>query len=126
MTKTEQSHLARVSGLMKMLSDETRIRLVFVLASGEQNVGDICKILKMPQPTISHHLKLLRMANIVKSKRQHRKIFYSLNHDEVKFVHDIIDNIKIAGEKKLQQPRKAKAKQKKAEPAVATPQEATE
>jgi len=50
-----------------------------LLADGEQNVTSLCERLKLPQPTVSHHLGLLRMNNIICNRRNGKQVFYALN-----------------------------------------------
>lgn len=66
-------------GLFKLLSDGTRLDLLMLLAKGEQNVTTLCEELGLPQPTVSHHLALLRMSNVISNRRSGKKVFYSLN-----------------------------------------------
>ena len=65
--------------LLRTLSDPTRLRLLGVLQQGEQNVSGLCRRLELPQPTISHHLGLLRSAGLVSNRRDGKQVFYSLN-----------------------------------------------
>ena len=65
--------------LLRTLSDPTRLRLLGVLQQGEQNVSGLCRRLDLPQPTISHHLGLLRSAGLVSNRRDGKQVFYSLN-----------------------------------------------
>ena len=44
-----------------VLSDQTRLKLVLSVKGGELNVTQLCKKLRLPQPTVSHHLSLLRI-----------------------------------------------------------------
>lgn len=69
---------AILSQLFKLLSDKTRLQIVFILAAGESNVTDLCKELKLPQPTVSHHLGLLRMNRVIANKRKGKQVVYSL------------------------------------------------
>lgn len=68
----------------RLLSDETRLRIVFQLAKEEQNVGNMCKILGLAQPTVSHHLGLLRMGRLIINRRNGKQVIYSLNEDVFK------------------------------------------
>ncbi len=68
----------------RLLSDETRLRIVFHLAREEQNVGSLCKILGLAQPTVSHHLGLLRMGRLITNRRNGKQVIYSLNTDILK------------------------------------------
>jgi len=71
--------LDEIATLFRLLSDKTRLMIVILLASGEKNVSALCAQLKLPQPTVSHHLSLLRMNNVVASRRQGREIFYGVH-----------------------------------------------
>jgi DNA-binding transcriptional ArsR family regulator len=50
-----------------------------LLAAGERNVSSLCEDLKLPQPTVSHHLGLLRMNNVIGNRRSGKQVFYTLN-----------------------------------------------
>src|SRR6185437_5231281 len=54
--------------LFRLLSDKTRLQIVMLLADGERNVTSLCEELKLPQPTVSHHLGLLRMNRVIVNK----------------------------------------------------------
>jgi ArsR family transcriptional regulator, zinc-responsive transcriptional repressor len=83
MRKTGQSvneqDLDQLTALFQLLSDKTRVRLLLLLAEGERNVTTLCEELGLPQPTVSHHLGLLRNRNIIGNRRQGKQVFYSLN-----------------------------------------------
>ena len=69
----------QLADLFKLLSDQTRLRILVMLAGGERNVGSICQELGLPQPTVSHHLGLLRMQNLIKNRRNGKQVFYGLD-----------------------------------------------
>jgi len=50
-----------------------------LLAGGERNVTNLCELLTLPQPTVSHHLGLLRMNNVIGNRRNGKQVFYMLN-----------------------------------------------
>lgn len=68
----------RAARLLKQLSDPTRLQVVTLLTDGERHVGGLCSQFKMSQPSVSHHLALLRVGGIVDSRRQGQNNFYSL------------------------------------------------
>src|SRR6476661_10791867 len=72
-------HLEQLAALFRLLSDRTRLTLLMLLADGERNVTSLCETLKLPQPTVSHHLGLLRMSNVITNRRDGKQVFYSLN-----------------------------------------------
>lgn len=75
--------IQKVSQLYKVLSDPTRLRILLILKRGELNVTAIADELSMEQSAVSHQLKLLRQNRVVKSKREGKTIFYSLDDDHV-------------------------------------------
>ena len=68
-----------LADLFKLLSDRTRLRILNLLTQGERNVSSLCEELKLPQPTVSHHLGLLRMKNIIVNRRSGKQVFYGLD-----------------------------------------------
>jgi ArsR family transcriptional regulator len=71
--------------LLKVLADETRLQIVALLASAgdELCVCDIESHFDLSQPTISHHLRALRDADVVTSERRGTWIYYSLNRARI-------------------------------------------
>lgn len=65
--------------LFRLLSDKTRLNILLVLAKGERNVTSLCEELALPQPTVSHHLGLLRMRNLISNRRDGKQVYYGLN-----------------------------------------------
>ena len=64
--------------LLALLADKTRLRILRILANGEQPVIGLTTILRLPQPTVSHHLAWLRMMDLVSPRRQGKHVFYAL------------------------------------------------
>ncbi len=77
----------RLFGLLaetfKTLGDYSRIQIVWALSHGELCVGDIAKLLNMSPSAVSHHLRTLRNLELVKARRDHRTIFYSLDDNHI-------------------------------------------
>ncbi len=69
--------------ILRVLGDPTRLRLLGVLQGGEANVTALCERLDLPQPTVSHHLGLLRHAKLVSNRRSGKQVFYALNDSVV-------------------------------------------
>jgi DNA-binding transcriptional ArsR family regulator len=69
-----------VADAMHMLADGTRINLLLMLARREMNVTEMQSRLGLPQPTVSHHLGLLRMAGLVEARRERKRVFYRLTN----------------------------------------------
>ena len=68
--------------VFKLLSDETRLRILLYLAqNGELHVTDLCNKLEQSQPAVSHHLALLRVSGLIESRREGKHNFYSVRTD---------------------------------------------
>jgi len=76
--------------LFKALSDETRLRIVNLLAAGELCVCDLTQALGMPQSTVSRHLAHLKNAGIVRDRRSRTWAYYRLREDAEPFVRDLL------------------------------------
>lgn len=65
--------------VFKLLSDETRLRiLLYLMQEGELHVRALCDLLEQSQPAVSHHLALLRVAELIESRREGKHNFYRL------------------------------------------------
>ncbi len=74
------THLA---DLFSALSDPTRLRIISVLLEGELNVGDIAARLNMTESAVSHQLRGLRQLRLVRSRKDGRQVYYTLDDDHV-------------------------------------------
>ena len=63
------------------MADETRRRILALLRDGEMNVHELTNRCVVAQPTISHHLAILRRARLVRARREGRQRFYRANAD---------------------------------------------
>ncbi len=80
----------------RIVSDETRLRIIILLAQGDLYVCQICGVLNLSQPKVSKHLSKLRDVGYVSDERQERYILYTLNlNDGVpqQLIQSIIKNI---------------------------------
>ncbi len=75
--------------LFKMFGDGTRIRILHALGYNELCVCDIAHLIGATKSAVSHQLKALRLANLVKSRREGQIVYYSLADDHVKTIIDI-------------------------------------
>jgi ArsR family transcriptional regulator, zinc-responsive transcriptional repressor len=92
----EQAELA--VEVFRMLSDVTRIRLLWELLDAELAVNDLAQRLGKPGPAVSQHLAKLRMARLVRSRRLGTQVFYRLENDHVaRLVRDAVHNAEHAG-----------------------------
>lgn len=75
----ENKYIQEISKTFKIISDPTRLSILFLLQEEEQSVGAIAETLNMEQSAISHQLKTLRTARLVKSERSGKQMIYSLD-----------------------------------------------
>ena len=75
--------LYRLGELFKVFGDLTRIRILDVLSEQELCVQEIADALSMTQSAISHQLRILKQADLVRARREGKSIFYSLADDHV-------------------------------------------
>jgi ArsR family transcriptional regulator, arsenate/arsenite/antimonite-responsive transcriptional repressor len=68
----------RVNLLFRAFSDGTRLRILHLLRKGEMCVGDLVRVLRVPQPTASRHLAYLRRAGLVRTRKEGLWIHYTL------------------------------------------------
>src|SRR3954454_747749 len=74
-----EADLEPLVALFRLLSDKTRLNILTLLSKGERNVSSLCDELRLPQPTVSHHLGLLRMSNLITNRRDGKQVFYELD-----------------------------------------------
>jgi ArsR family transcriptional regulator len=79
MTTQAPADLAQVARWFHALSDETRLRIVAMLADGERCVCDLTGALDAAQSRLSFHLKTLKTAGVVRDRRAGRWVYYALN-----------------------------------------------
>lgn len=79
--------LFQLAELFKMFGDSTRIRIMCVLFQRELCVCEIAELLDMGQSAISHQLRLLRNAHLVKVKRDGKQSYYSLDDTHVREIY---------------------------------------
>ena len=81
-----EDELLELADLFKMFADSTRIKILYDLFDGEKNVTEICEDIEMNQSAVSHQLKALKTAKLVRSRREGKLIMYSLDDDHVKTI----------------------------------------
>ncbi|HAV21210.1 MAG TPA: transcriptional regulator [Firmicutes bacterium] len=78
--------LSEVDGLsqvFRVLGDETRTKLIYLLSLKELCVCDLAEILGISVPAVSHHLRLLRAMRLVRRSRDGKHVYYTLDDDHI-------------------------------------------
>jgi len=84
----QEEALLDLADLFKVFGDSTRVRILCALFHAEMCVCDIAALLKMSQSSISHQLRVLKQAKLVKNRRDGKVVYYSLDDDHVKTIFD--------------------------------------
>jgi len=79
----EENLLYDLADLFKLFGDSTRIKILYALYSSEMCVCDLADLLGMNQSAVSHQLKTLKQAKLVKFRREGKSVFYSLDDDHI-------------------------------------------
>ena len=83
-----EEKLYDVAELFKVFGDTTRIKIISALLESELCVCDIAELLNMSQSAISHQLRVLRQARLVKPRKEGKVVFYALDDEHVKMIFD--------------------------------------
>ncbi|BBZ06880.1 hypothetical protein MDOR_10490 [Mycolicibacterium doricum] len=87
-----------VAEVFRMLADPTRVQILWALVSHEKSVNDLASHVGKPAPSVSQHLAKLRMARLVRTRREGTTIYYSLDNNHVaQLVTDAVFNAEHAG-----------------------------
>jgi ArsR family transcriptional regulator len=84
----EDEILYDLAEIFKVFGDSTRIKILWALDEAEMCVCDIAVLLNMTQSAISHQLRVLKQANLVKNRKEGKIVFYSLVDDHVRQIFD--------------------------------------
>ena len=82
----DEESLYDLAELFKVFGDTTRIRILYVLFESEMCVCDIAEILNMTQSAISHQLRVLKQARLVRNRREGKQIYYFLADDHMRTI----------------------------------------
>ncbi|MBQ3302899.1 MAG: winged helix-turn-helix transcriptional regulator [Eggerthellaceae bacterium] len=82
-TMPTEEMLYDLADLFKVFSDTTRIKILYSLMNGELCVADIADAIGATQSAVSHQLRILKQAHLVKFQRDGKNVLYSLSDDHV-------------------------------------------
>lgn len=77
-------YLYELAELFKVFGDSTRIKILYALFESDLCVGDLAQLVNISQSAVSHQLKILKDAKLVKFRREGKIIFYMLDDDHVR------------------------------------------
>jgi ArsR family transcriptional regulator len=82
----QEEKLYDLAELFKVFGDTTRVKIISALFEAEMCVCDIAELLSMTQYAISHQLRVLRQARLVKHRKEGKVVFYSLDDEHIKTI----------------------------------------
>ena len=85
----EVEYLEKLAEFFKVFGDRTRLNILKLLSENELNVTEISEKLDMNNSAISHQLRVLRAANLVKTRKDGKEVFYMLSDDHVKKIYEV-------------------------------------
>lgn len=80
----KKENIVQTVDLFKIFSDYTRLRIIDMLVNSEYCVQDIADHLEATQSAVSHQLKMLRDKHVVKTRKQGKQVYYSLEDNHIK------------------------------------------
>ncbi len=93
MSASAKAELSEWARGFSLLSDPTRLGILKMLSGGPKNVTALCDALGLKQPTISHHLGLLRMGRLVTGTRQGKSVVYTAEKQNLKDLSSAVDKL---------------------------------
>ncbi len=79
----EESTAAQMAELFRTLGDASRVRIIAALTGGELSVGQLAEIVDISPSAVSHHMRHLRQMQLVRSHKEGRFVYYSLDDEHV-------------------------------------------
>lgn len=80
----------KMESLLNIAADSTRLKVLFCLTEGEKNVSEIIEAVGASQSLISHQLQLLRKNDLVSTRKEGTKVYYSLDDEHVNKLLDVV------------------------------------
>jgi len=77
------NEIYNLSELFKVLGDSTRIKIIYTIYKKELCVHDIANVVNMSHSSVSHQLKNLKQARLVKSRKEGKEVYYTLNDEHI-------------------------------------------
>ncbi len=85
----EETELYDLADFFKVLGDSTRMKIISILSEAELCVCDLAYVLDMKQSAVSHQLRVLKNARLVKWHREGKVVYYTLDDDHVETIFKI-------------------------------------
>lgn len=92
-TKPDEEKFLEMADMFSLISDATRLKILWLLCHSEECVINIAAAVEMSSPAASHHLRVLKQSGIIKSRREGKETYYTLaDNEDARMVHKLVDN----------------------------------
>lgn len=93
MTKIDNQLIEQLADMFGLMGDPTRLKIIMTCLNESCSVTEIVNQLELSQPLVSHHLRLLKAARMVRAERQGQQIFYQADDDHVRcIINDMVEH----------------------------------
>lgn len=82
----QDDHVHELADIFRLLGDPNRLKIVIACIHEKISVGDIAEKTQISQPLVSHHLRLLKAARLLRHEKQGKQVFYALSDDHIRCV----------------------------------------
>lgn len=90
----EQEKCMKAAEIFKLISDGTRLRILWLLCRCEECVSNIAAAVDMSDPAVSHHLKVLKKSGLVTARRDGKEIYYTLaDTQEARLIYSVCEEM---------------------------------
>ena len=90
----DEDRTAELAEMFRLMGDGSRLRIILACLGEPVCVGDIAERLGLSGSLVSHHLRLLRAARVLRAKRQGKQVFYSVADEHIRCVlYDMVDHV---------------------------------
>ena len=90
---TDRKDSAKLLGILQVLADSNRLRIIGLLGEGEKSVSEITRLLGQSQPLVSHHLKALKSGGLIAARREGPFVLYRLAGTELPGILDSLSKL---------------------------------
>lgn len=90
----DEGKTAELADMFRLMGDNSRLRIILACLGDPVCVGDIADQLELSSSLVSHHLRLLRAARVLRAQRQGKQVFYSVADEHIRCVlFDMVDHV---------------------------------
>lgn len=95
----DNNPISELAGILNLLGGPSRLKIILACLDKEQSVGAIKEVAELSQSLASHHLRLLKAARLMKSRKEGKQVFYSVSDEHIAcFLKDMVEHVITEGD----------------------------